>query len=133
MKIAVATDDKMRVSDHFGGSPFIIVATVENGRVVKREVRDKPGHQGFSGEESHPQTDEKGRHGFGPDAEWRHNTIFNVFKDCESLVVGMIGTGAYNHFTSSGVRVIATDVKDVDEAIDLYIKGNLDHLPKMVD
>lgn len=133
MKIALATDDQKRIAEHFGGSRFILVATVEDGKVVNKEVKEKPGRHTFSAEEPHPQTDGKGRHGFGPGAEQRHNAIFNVFKDCETLIVGMIGTGAYNHFTSSGVRVIATDISDIDEAIELYIKGTLNHLATNLD
>lgn len=133
MKIAVTTDDKIHIAEHFGGSTFLLVATIENGSVVDKEVREKPGHQVFSGTESHPQTDEKGRHGFGAGAEQRHTEMFDVFKDCEALIVNRIGTGACTHFTSSGVRVIATDTKDIDEAIERYIKGNLDHIDAQVD
>ncbi|MBU4376130.1 MAG: NifB/NifX family molybdenum-iron cluster-binding protein [Candidatus Omnitrophica bacterium] len=45
--------------------------------------------------------------------------MFDVFKDCEVLLVNRIRTGAVEHFTTSGVKVIATDVKDIDQAIDL--------------
>ncbi|HPA13743.1 MAG TPA: NifB/NifX family molybdenum-iron cluster-binding protein [Desulfobacterales bacterium] len=133
MKIAFATDDKTNIAEHFGGSDFIIVATIEGGRIVNKEVREKPGHHTFSGKESHPQTDERGRHGFGAEAEQRHMAIFDIFKDCESLIVNMIGTGACKHFTSSGVRVIATDVKNIDEAIERYIDRRLNHLETHVD
>lgn len=132
MKIAIATDDKLHIAEHFGGSDFILVATIEDGRIVNKEVREKPGHHAFSGAESHPQTNERGRHGFGTEAEQRHTEMFDAFKDCEALIVNRIGTGACTHFISSGVRVIATDIKDVDEAIDFYIKGKLHHLDAQV-
>ena len=133
MKIAVATDDKKLVAEHFGESALVLVGTVEEGQVVKKEERGKVGHNTFSKGEHHPQTDEKGRHGFGPEAEQRHKMMFDIFKDCEVLIVNLIGAGAYNYFTCSGVRVIATNVRDIDEAIALYIKGKLKHIEFHVD
>lgn len=133
MKIAIATDDQKSIAKHFGGSTFVFVATVEDGQVVNKEERPKPGHENFAGDEHHPQTDEKGRHGFGPEADQRHKMMFDVFKDCDVLIVNRIGTGAYMHFISAGVRVIATDIRDIDEAIDLYVKRSLPHIATLVD
>lgn len=133
MKIAIATDDKINIAVHFGGSEFILVNTIENGRIVDQEVRDKPGHHTFSGTESHPQTDEKGRHGLGVEAEQRHRKMLDVFKDCEVLIVNRIGTGAYDYFMISGVRVVATDVINIDEAVGLCMKGELGHIEAHVD
>lgn len=133
MKIAVATNDGMTIAEHFGGSSIILVISVEDGQVVKRELREKPGHVTFAGQEDHPQTDEKGRHGFGSVAEQRHRTLFEIFQDCEVLIAGKMGTGAYTQFVSSGVRVIATDIKSIDWAVDLYIKGGLNHIDTLLD
>ena len=133
MKIAVAADDKNNVAEHFGGSSLTIMATVESGEVVKKKERSKPGHDEFAEWEHYPQTDEKGRHGFGPEAEKRHEMILDSFKDCDALIVNRIGTGAYNFFTNAGIKVIATDVKNIDDAISLYIQGKLKHSDSHVD
>ena len=133
MKIAVVTNDKKSIAEHFGRSALILVATVEDGKVVNKEEREKAGHPFFADDEHRPQTNKKGRHGFGPKAEESHGKMFDDFKDCEVLIVNMIGTGAYNYFLSSGVRIIATDVKNIDEAVDLYIKGNLNHIGTLLD
>lgn len=133
MKIAVLTDDKKHVAEHFGSGAFIIVGTVEGGKVIEEEVRKNPGHDEFAKGEHHPQTDDKGKHGFGPEAETRHKMMLDAFKDCDVLIVNMIGTGAYNFFTNSGLKVVATDVKNIDDAIDLYIQGKLKHKETHVD
>lgn len=133
MKIAVAADDKINVAEHFGGSSLTIVATVEGSEIIKKMERAKPGHDKFAKWEHYPQTDEKGRHGFGPEAEKRHEMILDSFKDCDALIVNRIGTGAYNFFTNAGIKVIATDVKKIDVAISLYIQGKLKHLDSHVD
>jgi predicted Fe-Mo cluster-binding NifX family protein len=133
MKIAVAGDDRINVAEHFGGSSLIIVATVEGGEVVKKKERTKLGHDEFAKGEHYPQTDEKGRHGFGPDAETRHEMMLDTLKDCEVLIVNRIGTGAYDYFTNAGIKVTATDVRNIDDAISLYIQGKLTHLESHVD
>ena len=133
MKIAIATDDKINIAEHFGSSRFILVVTIENCQVVGKEFLEKPGHSMFSKTEPHPPTDNKGRHGFGDDAELRHGRMFDLFRGCEALIVNKIGTGAYTYFSSSGVKVIATDTKDVDEAILLYSKEKLQHKPANLD
>ncbi|MCK5544420.1 MAG: hypothetical protein KAI35_04325 [Desulfobulbaceae bacterium] len=133
MKIAIATDDKKSIAEHFGRSAFILVATVEDGKVVNKEERERARHPFFADDEHHPQINKKGRHGFGPKAEESHGKMFDGFKDCEVLIVNMIGIGAYNYFLSSGVMVIATDVKNIDEAVDLYINGKLNHIEIQLD
>jgi predicted Fe-Mo cluster-binding NifX family protein len=43
MKIAVITDDGKTISQHFGHAPYYLVVTVENNKIIDRELRDKPG------------------------------------------------------------------------------------------
>ena len=50
MKIAAVTEDSITISQHFGRAPMYLVVTVEDGRIVSRETRDKLGHAQFSGE-----------------------------------------------------------------------------------
>ena len=50
MKIAVITDNGKTISRHFGRAPHYVVVTVENGKVIAREMREKVGHQDFSRE-----------------------------------------------------------------------------------
>ncbi len=125
MKIAVVTEDKVHVGEHFGGSPYIVVATVEAGEIVNREERHNPGHDEFATEEHHPQTSPEGTHGFGSEAEKRHKMQLDIIEDCDVLVVDRMGTGAYNLFTDAGIKVIATDVKEIDKIFDLFASGEL--------
>ena len=64
MKIAIITEDGTTVSQHFGRAHLYVVATVEDGKVVGKETRDKAGHHTFSGGE-HPETAPGERHGGG--------------------------------------------------------------------
>lgn len=133
MNIGVATEDKINVGEHFGGSSCIIVAIVENGKIVNKEERHLPGHEEFAKSEHHPQTSESGKHGFGLLAEKRHKIQLEVFKDCDVLITGLIGTGAYNFFKNAGIEVIATDIKGIDDVISLCAQGKLEHTESLMD
>ena len=41
-------------------------------------------------------------------------------KDCELAITGRVG-GAYSDMKNFGVKVLATDVKSIEEAISLYL------------
>jgi predicted Fe-Mo cluster-binding NifX family protein len=133
MKIAVATEDKVRVGAHFGACPYIAVFTVEHGEITKMEVREKPGHQRFAAEETHPQTNDEGKHGFGPDAESRHRLMYGLVTDCDVVIAGLMGIGAHEFFRDAGLEVITTDVREIDEVLSLYLKGKLKHLESRLD
>ena len=44
MKIAISTDGDF-VSNHFGRCPEFTILDIENGKVIKREVIENPGHE----------------------------------------------------------------------------------------
>ena len=48
MKIAAITDDGQTISQHFGRAPYYVVVTVEDGKVVQHEQREKLGHSHFA-------------------------------------------------------------------------------------
>ena len=41
LSIAIATDDGITISQHFGRAMYYEVLSIENGKVVKRERREK--------------------------------------------------------------------------------------------
>ena len=41
MKIAAISEDGTTISQHFGRAPYYLVITVEDGKVVSKEKRDK--------------------------------------------------------------------------------------------
>ena len=127
MKIAIASADKTTVAEHFGTVPYFVVLEVEGEDIVKEEVREKPAHKALSKEEEHAQVDASGRHGFTGTASIRHKEMGQVVNDCKAIIVGRMGTGAYEDLKELGFEIIATDVKDIKEAASLYAKGELSH------
>ena len=131
MKIAAASDDEVNISQHFGRAPYYVVETVEDGRVVDRETRAKAGHQTFAAHES-PKLAPDERHGYDAGSEIRHESMAEAIHDCQVLIAGGMGWGAYESMREHGIETIVTDVKDIDEAIELYLAGNLPNLTALL-
>lgn len=123
MRIAAITDDGTNISSHFGRAPFYAVFTIENQEVVEREMRDKMGHQQFVHEEG--LVDEQGRHGFGPGSEDRHAAMAQAIRDCDVLLSGGMGWGAFESMKQAGIKTVVTDMASIEDAVQAYLDGTI--------
>lgn len=139
MKIAAVTDDGSTISAHFGRATHYVVVTVEDGKVVDRELRVKPGHRDFVGEDGgehqHDQEHGQGReqeqgHGFGRQAESRHERMLAVIQDCDVVLARGMGMGMRYNLEQVGKRSIITTVADVGEAVAAFLTDSLDDHPE---
>jgi predicted Fe-Mo cluster-binding NifX family protein len=126
MKIAVVSDDGTTISQHFGRATLYIVFTVENGKVTNKEQREKMGHRHFASSESHEM--HEGKHGYGAEAQSRHGMMADAIRDCQVLIAGGMGMGAYEGMKSFNIEPIVTDISDAAEAVRLYTEGKLTNL-----
>ena len=127
MKIAAITDDGKTISQHFGRARYYVVCTVEDGKIVDREMRDKAGHHVFAQEDDHEHDshhDPRG-HGFGAGAASRHARMIATITDCEAILVRGMGRGAYMAMEAAHVRPVVTDIEVIDEAVQAYIDGTI--------
>ncbi|MCA1950780.1 MAG: hypothetical protein LDL24_09420 [Treponema sp.] len=134
MKIAFVTDDGKTISQHFGRARFYEVITVENGQVVGREQREKLGHAHFAGahdnhsQHRHEHHGHEAGHGFDVASQDRHSRMAQAIADCQYLVAGGMGAGAYASLRQAGITPIVTDYSLIDEAVQAHMAGNLkDH------
>ena len=131
MKIAAITDDGKTISQHFGRAPYYTVVTVEEGKIVSREMREKLGHAHFQSEE-HDHSEPGGRHGYGPAADHRHGRMAEAITDCEAVLCRGMGMGAYENMKVRGIRPVVTDIAEIDEAVLAYANGQIvDHIEKL--
>ena len=126
MKIAVISEDGNTISQHFGRAPLYVVVTVEDGEIVSKETRDKTGHHSFAGQ--HQDTAPGERHGYGAGAQSRHASMMESIADCQVLIAGGMGWGAYESLKSHNIEGVVTDIADIDEAVKLYLDGKLPNL-----
>ncbi|MCB2224780.1 MAG: iron-molybdenum cofactor biosynthesis protein [Actinobacteria bacterium] len=117
MKIAIASNDGVSVGRHFGRVRGFVVLTVEDGAVTGREERPSPRANGGG----------RGEHGHADCFE-----VAGVIGDCEALVAGGMGRGAYGRFTEAGIETILTDERSVEEAAARYAAGDLPHVERLL-
>ncbi|MFC1935455.1 NifB/NifX family molybdenum-iron cluster-binding protein [Chloroflexota bacterium] len=130
MKIAAISDDEVSISQHFGRAPLYVVLTVEGGKIVGRETRSKAGHHTFAATERPLAPGE--RHGYDADSQARHQSMAETIADCQVLLAGGMGWGAYESMNSYNIEPLVTDVQNIDEAVQLYLDGRLPNLMELL-
>jgi predicted Fe-Mo cluster-binding NifX family protein len=134
MKIAVITEDGVTISQHFGRAPYYKVFTIEGGKIVSHEQREKMGHSHFANEPHHEEGhhDHSQGHGFDPASQTRHAQMAVAISDCEALLAGGMGNGAYVSLKAANIKPIITDIQSIKEAIKAYIDGTIvDHQERL--
>lgn len=126
MKVAVATNNGRTVSAHYGRSKYFAVYTVEEGKIVSKELREKPVHHGGGQGTGHgsEHRHESGGHGHGNHRK-HHEEILNIISDCDAVITRGIGPGAYGHLVAAGLKVLVVDEVDAERAVELYTSGKL--------
>ncbi len=131
MKIAMITDDGKTISQHFGRAAYYLVLTIEEGKVVNREMRDKIGHSHFASQ-AHVEESQGTGHGMDTASHNKHLSMAEVISDCAALLCGGMGMGAYESMRSLNIKPIVTDLVDIDTAVQAYIDGKLsDHTERL--
>lgn len=123
MKLAFITEDGKTISQHFGRAPYYLVVEVEEGNVKSQEMRDKLGHQQLADEGHHHQQGQGS--GMDSGSHDKHNRMSQSIRDCEVLICGGMGMGAYQSMQSFGITPLVTQIIDIDEALNTYLSGEL--------
>ncbi len=101
MKVAISTDGDF-VSPHFGRCPLFTIVNIKDGKVVKRETIDNPGHQpGYIPQFLHQQ-------------------------GVQCIVCGGMGMRATGFFNELGIQAIIGISGTIDEVIAKLQKGTLE-------
>jgi len=123
MKIAVVTDDEETISAHFGRAQYYVVFTVEDGKVSGQESRPKANHSHFVDDHHHGEHGDS--HGMDPQSQHRHGAMMDAIPDCQVLLARGMGQGAHVSLKSRGIQPVLTDIQNIQEAVDAYLKGTL--------
>ena len=99
---------------------------VEEGKIASKETRKKTGHHTFATHHAELAPGEK--HGYDAGAKVRHASMMENITDCQVLIAGGMGWGAYESLKSRNVQTIVTDVENIDEAAKLYLEDKLPNL-----
>ncbi|HVP21699.1 MAG TPA: helix-turn-helix domain-containing protein [Anaerolineaceae bacterium] len=127
MKIAAITDDGKTISQHFGRAPYYLVLTIEEGKVVNRELREKLGHSQFSSQ-THNHESHGADHGLDSASHDKHVSMAETISDCKALLCGGMGMGAYESMRRLNIQPVVTDLNDIEGAVRAFVDGKLiDH------
>lgn len=130
MKIAIITDDGKMISQHFGRATHYMVLTIEDGKITNREMRSKLGHNQFSGESHEEHHGEN--HGLDEAHHDKHVQMAESISDCEAVICGGMGMGAYQSMLRLNIKPIVTDLNDIDDIAHSYRDGRIiDHTEKL--
>ena len=127
MKIAVVSTDGATISQHFGRATLYVVYSVANGKVGGKETRSKITHHHSTKNDEH-ECGHDGRHGCDSGSQVKHASMMETIADCNVLMAGGMGWGAYESLKSYNIEPVVTDVTDIEEAVKLHLAGNLPNL-----
>ena len=127
MKIAVVSEDEMIISQHFGRAPYYIILTVENGKVLNQEKFERGTAGTCACGHSEAEEQHHASHS-GPDSAAKHNRMVDPIADCQVLIAGGMGYGAYDALKSRGLQVFITAEHSIQKAVELFSIGKLDNL-----
>ena len=113
IKIAAVTEDNVNLSSHFGMAPYYRVLSVEDGKILAEEGRDKP-HHGQHPDHQLNLEDEHHSHG--------HADMLAPIKDCQVLLCGGMGEPAYRNAKGAGLEVVLTG-GEIDMAVKAYLNA----------
>ena len=103
MKIAVPTKEGNQIDSHFGHCEFYSIFTIENNKVVNKQILQSPQGCGC-----------------------KSDIAYDLAKmDVHIMLAGGIGNGAVNKLAEQKIEVIRNCKGDVDLLVEDYLKGNI--------
>lgn len=103
MKIAVPTKQGNQIDSHFGHCEFYSIFTIENNKVVNKQILQSPQGCGC-----------------------KSDIAYDLAKmDVAIMLAGGIGNGAVNKLAEQKIEVIRNCKGDVDVLVNEYLLGNI--------
>lgn len=64
-------------------------------------------------------------HGMSAASHAKHLQMAEAIGDCEALLCGGMGMGAYQSMLRRGIRPVVTEIRDIDQAVIAYVEGKI--------
>lgn len=107
MKIAIASDDKITISHHFGRAQGFSIFEIDKNKILSQEYRANNGKSN------------------GNCGSCNHAMMIDNIKDCQVVISYGMGKKIYNDLTSNNISAIVTEEKTVKEALEKFMKDDL--------
>ncbi|MGB5847454.1 MAG: NifB/NifX family molybdenum-iron cluster-binding protein [Ignavibacteriaceae bacterium] len=116
MKIAVATNNEETVAGHVGKCRGFLVYQIEEQKINRIELRENIFTHHAQGKHQHE------HHGGGH----RHARLVEGLGDCNYLIFKSGGWRMIENLQENNIGPILTDEKFADDAVNKFIKGELE-------
>jgi predicted Fe-Mo cluster-binding NifX family protein len=90
----------------------------------------KLNHQHFANEAGHGHENSEHRHGFSPEEKDRHTQMIKAIEDCQVVICGGMGAGAYVSIRSQNIQPILTKEHSIEKALQMFLAGTLVNYPE---
>ncbi|MGV8172241.1 MAG: NifB/NifX family molybdenum-iron cluster-binding protein [Candidatus Woesearchaeota archaeon] len=107
MKIAIASDDKITISHHFGKAAGFSVFETVNNKIIKEDYRLNVGKNS------------------GECGSCNHQMMINNIKDCEYVISYGMGRRIYDDLTANNIKAVVTEEKNVKDALKKFMENTL--------
>jgi predicted Fe-Mo cluster-binding NifX family protein len=124
MKVAVATNDQKRLTGHIGRCSSFMVFEIDDNKIISSEVRENT----FTHHRMHQHHE---HHGEGEGHGHNHAGLIEGLKDCTHLISSSGGWRVVEDLKQKNISTLFTDVESIEEAVNLFIKGELKNNPEM--
>lgn len=123
MRIAVASNDNINVTGHVGRCQGFLIIDVENGEILKKEIRKNSFTDHVLGIED--QSHNGGGHGSGHGNNDGHKRLAEGLKDCKYLISHGMGWKLVEDIKSFGIEPLVTSEMNSEQAAILLEEGRL--------
>ena len=121
-KIAVATNDLVRVTGHIGKCKAFMVYEIEGDKILNKELRENL----FTNHRMNPS------HQHHNDGGHSHTHLIEGLKDCTYLISKGGGWRVVEDLKENNITTLFTDVVLIENAVDKFIKDQLENDEKLV-
>lgn len=123
MRIAVASDDGINVTGHVGKCRRFLIIDVENGEILKKEIRKNSftDHSIGKNEKSNHGNGHGGGHGNNDG----HKRLAEGLKDCKYLISHGMGWKLVEDIKSFGIEPLVTSETNAEQAAIMLEEGKL--------
>ena len=110
MKIAIASDDRKTISNHFGKAFGFMVFDITNEKINNKEYRENIGKNS------------------GECRSCNHSAMIKNIQDCKIVISFGMGQRIYDDLIKAGITPIVTDEKNVEDALKQFTMNNLKNM-----
>ena len=124
-KIAIATNDKKRVTGHIGKCKAFVVYEIDGEKIINKELRENL----FT---NHRMMKQSHQHRGEGEERHSHTHLINGLKDCSYLISGGGGWRVVEDLKQYNIITLFTGIESIDEALTKFIKGELKNDSELV-